>query len=188
MTDTHVFRPDPARSVLIVVDAQERVAASMPEDVRQEVIKNIGILIQGAKALNIPIIYTEQYPKGLGPTMPELREMLGDQKAIEKITFSCYDVPEFRKVLEDLKVEDVFLCGMETHVCLYQTALDLIEDDYHVFAVADAMSSRKKMSWKLGINSMREAGALIGSTEMFLFQFLEEAGTDQFKIISRLVR
>jgi nicotinamidase-related amidase len=131
---------------------------------------------------------TEQYPKGLGKTHSNLRPLLENSPFYEKLSFSCFRQPAFRLELERLHIRDILICGIEAHVCVLQTALDLLENDYRVFVAADAMSSRSSFNYHTGLSLMRDAGAVIGSTETFLFQMLEEAGTDRFKQISKLVK
>ncbi len=182
------FKPEPGRTALVVVDVQEKLAAAMPPNVAADVIRNIVTLVETAKEFDMPVLATEQYPKGLGVTVKEIQDVLPSYEPIEKITFSCWRTLTFVKALEAASVQNVILAGMETHVCLLQTALDLLEQGYRVFVPADALSSRGKSNWRAGLRVMEQAGAVVGSTEMFLFQMLETAGTDRFKRLSRLVR
>jgi nicotinamidase-related amidase len=131
MTELHNLWPDSNRAVLVVVDIQERLILSMPEEPLKRTIKSSTILINGCKVLNIPILATEQYSKGLGPTISEVKDALGDLNPIEKMTFSCYEEPSFRRALETLgeRAVDIILCGIESHVCVLQTVLDLLEDE-----------------------------------------------------------
>ena len=188
--DTFVdrFQLDQKTTVLALVDFQEKMIPAIPAEIATNGVKNATLLAQGARLFNIPILLTEQYPRGLGPTVPELRQVIPDITPIEKVIFSSYRVPEFRQVLERLQLKQVLLCGIEAHICVLQTALDLLNNGYHVFVVADASCSRTQFNWKTSMHMMREAGAVIGSTEIFLFQLLRGSGTDQFKQISRLVK
>ncbi len=190
MTDIDIqkFIPEAEHAALVVVDIQERLAAAMPEDVCKKVVANTRILIESAGILNLPVLVTEQYPKGLGPTVPELAEALADAPRIEKIAFSCCGEPAFTQAVEAAGRHDIILCGMEAHVCIYQTALDLLGRNLRVFVAADAVCSRNKMNRSVALDLMRQADAVIGSTETFLFQMLKEAGTEAFKGISRLVK
>ena len=131
---------------------------------------------------------TEQYPKGLGPTHPEIKTLIDPFKAYEKIVFSCMRQPDFVADLDKLDIQNLILCGMETHVCIYQTALDLLLQTRHVFLPGDALCSRTFFNHQTGLQLMREAGAFVGSTETFLFQLLGQAGTPAFKQISALVK
>lgn len=184
------FYPDPDHAVLVVVDIQERLAASMPEDPLKRTVKSASILIRGCRMLDVPVVVTEQYTKGLGSTVDEIREAVGTFSPIEKMAFSCYGEPAFRQALGALgdARSNVILCGIECHVCILQTALDLLENGYCVYVAADAVCSRAKLNWQAGLELMRQAGVVIGTTEIFLFQMLKEAGTERFKQISRLIR
>lgn len=177
------------RTSLVVIDMQERLMNAMPELIRESVTKNAGILIESAKALGIPITVTEQYPKGLGPTVTEIKEAVGDEfKPIEKLVFSCGRSPEFKSELREMNRQEVLICGIETHVCVLQTVIDLINDGYRVYIPADAVASRKELDWERGVSLIEKAGATVGTTETFLFQLLERAGTDEFKKISKLLK
>lgn len=182
------FKLDPGRTALVVVDVQEKLAAAMPPNVAADVIRNTVILVETAKEFGMPVLATEQYPKGLGVTVKEIQDALQPYAPIEKITFSSWRTLTFAKALEATGAQNVILAGMETHVCLLQTALDLLEKGLHVFIPADALCSRGKANWRAGLRVMEQAGAVVGSTEMFLFQMLETAGTDRFKRLSKLVR
>ena len=169
-----------------MVDVQERLAAVM--DQREKVLDNCRRLIEGAQILDVPIAVTEQYPKGLGPTEEELRGALLSCEPFEKITFSCCGEPSFTSALESLGRRTIILAGMETHVCVLQTALDLLRGGYGVHLVRDAVCSREKENWITGLEMMRDAGAVVTSTETVLFQLLVKAGTGEFKAVSKLVR
>ncbi len=176
-------------TTLVVVDMQEKLMSAMPETESRFAVKNVKILLEAAGLLGIPVSVTEQYPKGLGPTIGEIKESAGDGcHPIEKLVFSCARSPEFMDELKGLDRSSVLLCGVETHVCVLQTAIDLVNDGYHVFVPADAVVSRKALDWEKGISLMEKAGATVGTTETFLFQLLERAGTEEFKQVSKLVR
>ena len=145
-------------------------------------------LAKGAGAMNLPILVTEQYPKGIGRTVAELAEIVPEFAPLEKIAFSCCGARNFSSALASRNVRDVVVCGIEAHVCVCQTALDLLDLGLGVFVAADAISSRTPENWQHGIERMRDAGATIVSTEMILFELLEEAGTDQFKKILELIK
>lgn len=181
--------PDPDRCALLVVDIQERLAAAMPDNVVSHVIHNTTILLQTASEFGLPVLISEQYPRGLGPTVAEVKAALpGGVAPIEKVAFSCCAAPAFQPLLAALGQRDIILCGIETHVCILQTALDLLEAGRRVYVAADATCSRHKHNWQAGLNLLRQAGAVIGTTEIFAFAMLREAGTDRFKRISRLVK
>jgi nicotinamidase-related amidase len=176
-------------ATLVVVDMQEKLMSAMPEAESGLAVKNVKILLEAARILNIPIHVTEQYPKGLGSTIGEIKESAGEEfHPIEKLVFSCARSPEFMEELKGFERSSVILCGVETHVCVLQTAIDLVNDGYRVYVPADAVVSRKELDWEKGIELMDKAGAVVGTTEAFLFQLLERAGTDEFKQISKLVR
>jgi nicotinamidase-related amidase len=178
-----------ARAVLAVIDVQERLLPAIPEERRTQVLRNVLIAIDAATILGLPTVASEQYPKGLGPTVPEVREHLGDTcTPVEKLVFSCGRSPEFRAALEATGRRDVILCGVEAHVCVLQTTLDLLGNGYRVFVPADAVASRRLLDWERGLALMERAGAVVGTTEIFVFQLLERAGTDEFRAISKLVR
>jgi len=173
-------------SVLVIVDIQEKLAAVMKE--RQKVIDNVLHLVEIARLLNIPIILNEQYPKGLGHTVSEIKDALNPYQPVEKLTFSCCGQPEFLKNLASSGRKKVILCGMETHVCVLQTCIGLLNGGYEVHVVKDAICSRTKDNFVTGIEFMRDAGAVITCTETALFQLLEKAGTEEFKIISKRIK
>lgn len=174
-------------SVLIIIDIQERLAAVMKE--RERVITNTLHLIEAARILQVPIFVTEQYPKGLGPTVKEIRDALIDHyRPIEKITFSCCKDKTFIDALSQVGRKRVIICGMETHVCILQTCIDLLRGNYYVHVVRDGVCSRAEEDFITGIEFMRDAGAVVTCTETVLFQLLEKAGTEEFKIISKRIR
>lgn len=183
------FMPNREQCVLMVIDMQERLLAAMPTNILPGVLRNACILIETARELGLTTLLSEQYPKGLGPTAAEIKTALGPGvQPVEKLAFSCCRAPGFEPILKPLSRYDFILCGMETHVCVFQTALDLLESGQRVFIAADAVCSRTKPNWKIGLETMREAGAVIGSTEMFAFSLLGAAGTETFKRISKLVK
>lgn len=181
--------PDPADTALLMIDVQERLAAAMPGDVSSRVIRNTSILLQCAREFSLPVLVSEQYPRGLGHTLPEIRAILPpDSAPVEKTSFSCCSVPTFQSQLDRLGSCGILLWGIETHVCVLQTALDLLQSGRRVYVAADAAGSRTKQNWRFGLDLMRRAGAVIGSTEIFAFALLGGAGTETFKRISQLVK
>lgn len=175
-----------AHSMLLVIDVQGKLADLAWRS--EQIQKNIRILIEGMKALDMPIVATEQYPKGLGPTAPAIAELLGDSPVIEKNSFSCCGEFAFETKLAELHKTDIIVCGIETHVCVYQTTRDLLAMGYNVHLVTDAVSSRTEENWKLGVSVCSSLGAKATSTEMVLFELLKESGTERFKAISKLVK
>jgi nicotinamidase-related amidase len=181
------FLPGIGESVLVVVDVQDRLAAVM--EGRERVVQRTKLLIEGAKILGLPIILTEQYPKGLGPTVSEIREVLPPEvRPVEKLHFSCCGEPAFMDALKKTGRTKVLLAGMETHICVLQTTLCLIAAGYTVHVVSDAVCSRKRSDYEVGLGIAREAGAVVTSAETVLFQLLKKAGTEEFKSISKLVK
>lgn len=174
-------------AVLVVIDVQEKLCRAMDEKVLERLVKNTTILQEAAKELGIPVIATEQYVKGLGETLPELKGcLLGP--AIEKMTFSCCGETPFPEKLNSLGRKQVIVTGMETHVCVLQTVIELLDAGYTVHVVRDAVMSRRKDNWFIGLETAKAAGAVITSTETALFQLLRVAGTEEFKKLSKLVR
>ena len=181
---THRLRR--AESGLIVVDIQERLLPAIHE--KERVVQNSVRLIQGAGVLKVPVFATEQYRKGLGATVPEVAAAMTGLTPIEKLSFSACGAAGFPEALRARKVRDVILCGIEAHVCVAQTGLDLLDAGLRVFVAADAVSSRTAENCRLGLERMREAGAVLVSAEMVLFEWLERAGTEEFKLIRALVK
>ena len=173
-------------SLLIVIDVQEKIFATMYEQKR--VKDNIIRMVEGAKTLKIPIIWTEQYSKGLGPTIPELRAALGGHTCYEKITFSCADDNQILKAVEKVNPRDILLCGIEAHVCVYQTAADFIERGNRVHLVSDAVMSRHKSNHEIALQRMEQIGVNITSVEMALFEFQGAAKGETFKPIAALIK
>lgn len=185
---TEKFTPDRESTALIIIDIQDRLAAAMKDKVKESVINNCLHLVELSKMLSIPVVVTEQYPKGLGLTVSELRESLPGYKPIEKIAFNCCEEPHFINEITKLNKRNFLLAGMETHICVLQTAVGLMKKGYSVHLVKDAVCSRSKDNWITGVEYIRDAGAVITSTETFLFQMLNVAGTEQFKAISRRIK
>ena len=177
---------DQDQTVLVIVDVQGKLAHLMHE--RERLFQNLQVLIQGIRILEVPILWLEQYPEGLGPTIPEVAELLSDQKPIAKRCFSGCGQAEFMDRLGGLGRRQVLLAGIETHICVYQTTRDLLESDFHVEVVADAVSSRSPENRRVGLDKMARAGAEITSVETAIFELMREAGTPQFKEVLRLVQ
>jgi nicotinamidase-related amidase len=172
---------------LLVVDVQEKLVRAMDQKVLSKLTNNISILLDAAAELGLPSLATEQYVKGLGETVPELKEKI-PTASLEKMTFSCCGGEGFMGALAANNRRQVIVTGMETHVCVLQTVLELLEEGYVVHLVCDAVMSRRKDNWKIALQTMESAGAVLTSTESVLFQLLRVAGTDEFKKLSKLVR
>jgi nicotinamidase-related amidase len=173
-------------AVLIIIDIQGNLAQAMHD--KENLFTNNVRLIQGFKVLNLPIIFTEQIPQKLGQTIPQIAAELDGIKPIAKESFSCCDEINFKEILEGLNRRHIVLTGIETHVCVYQTALDLISSGYTVHLVADAVSSRTPENRQVGIDAMKSAGAHITSTEMVLFELLRTAADPKAKELFKIVK
>lgn len=171
--------------IIMIIDIQERLVPVMKY--KEDVINNTKILIHGAKEMGIPIIYTEQYPKGLGHTVEELEELLEGSQKFEKSSFTAY-TEELITALENTGRKKVIITGMETHVCVFQTVRDLLFNGYDVFVVSDGVASRTKNNYLSGLDLMKEMGAVITNTETLVFDLLKRAGTPEFKVMSKLIK
>jgi nicotinamidase-related amidase len=185
------MKPKPRRIIrtaagLLVVDMQERLLPAIHD--RENLLINVRRLAQGAGLLRLPVWVTEQYPKGLGPTVPELKEALGDVRPMEKLTFSVMGALGLWEEMVQSGVSEVVLCGIEAHVCVAQSCLELLDAGSRVFVVEDAVGSRCLGNRNVGVARMREAGAVMVSTEMILFELIETAGSSEFKELQRLVK
>ncbi len=177
---------DIQNSCLVVVDVQGKLARLM--HAKEVLFKNIQILIEAARILNIPILWCQQCPDALGPTLPEIEQLLTDNEPINKAAFSCCGDEKFIAKLNELARHQVLLCGIETHVCIYQTAADLLRRGFSVDVIADAVSSRTPENKQIAINRMAAEGANISCTEMALFELLKTAEHPQFKQIAKLIK
>lgn len=180
----------PAATALLVVDLQEKLAAAMPEAMMAEVAKNAGILLETAEALGVAVVASEQYPKGLGRTLPAIASKLGEMgvAALPKMAFDACSELTIARALADSGVKNVVIVGMETHVCVFQTARELVKRGYATYVVADAVASRRNESRRIGLSLCERAGAIVTTTETVAFDLLEHAGTGAFKAVSKLVR
>ena len=170
------------RAALLVVDIQERLAPAMPEAVLAQVVRNTKILIEAARRLGLPIVASQQYPKGLGPTIAPIEESLAGAQRFDKVDFSAARS-------EGLPKRDQWIvCGMEAHVCVYQTARDLVAKGYAVHVPADAICSRTRENWKIARKLLDRTGAIVTSTEVVVFDLLERAGSDDFKALSKAIK
>ena len=173
-------------AALVIIDIQERLAMTMKQ--KSQVVTNGLHLIETSKLMSIPILVTEQYPKGLGPTLPELRETLPVYAPFEKLSFNCCQEPGFLEKVGTLGRKKILVTGMEAHICVLQTSLGLMQAGYTVHVVQDAVCSRTKPDFKAGVEFMRNAGAVMTCTEIVLFQLLQKAGTEVFKAISKRIK
>ncbi len=173
-------------AALLLIDIQENILAVMNEPER--VTGNSLNLIKGFKILNVPIFYTEQYPKSNGSTDSLLLKELEGLSAIQKMSFSCFGIQHFFTRLIDNNVSQVVIAGIESHISVQQTALDLLASGFQVNVAADAASSRKETDYKFALKRMRTHGVEITTTEAILFELLTTAGTDEFKEISNIIK
>lgn len=174
-------------SRLLVIDVQQRLLPVMADPAR--VVERSRIMLAAAAAMQVPVLATEQYPKGLGPTVADLRDALGHSPIFEKMHFSAYGEPPVRDALRaDDGRRQIVVLGIEAHVCVLQTVLDLLQHEFRVFVVADAISSRSRDSVALAEARMRQAGAVLVNTEMCLFEWLGQAGHPQFRALSKLIK
>jgi len=182
------FFPVKKQTALLVIDVQEKISAAMNPNILKNVVDNILRLLKGMEILGCFYFVTEQYSRGLDGTVEDLRSFKQKCEHLEKMTFSCCrDLPLAERLKEN-QVTHVILTGMETHVCVLQTALDLVREGFFVHCVRDGLISRVKSNWETGLQLMRDAGCVITSTETILFQLLEMSGTEEFKQISKLVK
>lgn len=173
---------DRARSALVVVDVQEAFRPAVAGF--DEVVANVSVLARGAREVGVPVIVTEQYPRGLGATVPELAEALAGVPRVEKTVFSAARADGFGLAGR----EQALVCGIEAHVCVSQTVHDLLERGVEVHVAADAVASRAPENRDVGLRKMAESGAILSSTETALFEWLERAGTPEFKAVQALVK
>lgn len=174
-------------AALLMIDIQEKLVPAMNQDLCAPLLQNTALLQQGFAAVACPIMATEQYPQGLGHTVPELNEHIADG-CVAKVTFSCCGEPEFVAALEKSGARQVVVTGMETHVCVLQTVYDLLDRGFVVHLVRDAVASRFVSDYENALALAEQAGAVITTTETALFQLVKVAKGDAFKTISKLVR
>ncbi len=171
----------PQECCLLVIDPQERLMAHIHEAAR--VSKNISLMLRLAEVLEIPVLACTQYKKGIGPFVPELAELLADKPCVDKTEFNAVANPGVRRMLSELSasVHTLLLCGVESHICVWQTAVGAVQEGYEVHVVADAISSRTPENDAYGKQRLREIGAVLAPTEMIIYEFLYKAGTPAFK-------
>lgn len=178
---------DRGQSQLLILDIQERLSGAMPDDGMQALLIHTSRLIQAAKLLQVPVLHSEQYPAGLGTTVPRLLDLLPeDRDQFEKTSFSCCGAEGFNDSA-GLQAQ-IIICGMETHVCVLQTAIELIEQGRQVFVVEDAVISRNPHHKRNALERLRTAGAIITNHESVLFEWLRNAKHEHFKTVSALLK
>jgi len=174
------------QTALLIIDVQDRLYRAMHE--KEVLAENIEKLIRGIRVLGIPLIATEQYPGGIGPTIPKIASLLEGVPVISKLSFSCCGDPVFLDAFRALNRKQVIIAGIESHVCVYQTTMDLLDRGYEVQIVADGVSSRTAWSRDLGLQKMRDEGAKITGTEIVLFELLKSAEAETFREISQIIK
>lgn len=180
-----------SRAALLLIDFQDRLAAAMPPDVLAQITRNARILIEAARRLGMPIIATQQYPKGLGPTIAPIEEALAGAPALhrfDKLEFAATGCAALAALLPKLARDQWIVTGMETHVCVYQTARALVARGYAAHVAVDACASRTKASWKIGKSLCKQSGAIVSSTEATVLDLVGAAGSEDFKALSRAIK
>lgn len=185
--DLDKFWLTPAQTVLVVIDVQSKLTPAMPHKIYERMRATTAMLVESARLLEIPVVTTEQYPQGIGHTVPELAAACAGG-VIEKTSFGCCGEPAFLAALDRLGRRRVIVTGMETHVCVYQTVLGLLGAGYAVHLVRDAICSRHKEDFRAGVSNAARAGALVVTAEMVLFQLLRDSRHEQFRAISKLIK
>ncbi|MFC1762428.1 hydrolase [Planctomycetota bacterium] len=178
--------PPSEQSVLVVVDVQGKLAQCMAD--REALFRRLQVLIQAIRCLEIPVLWCQQAPHALGPTIPEIAQHLEGLEPVDKTEFSCWKNEGFRQRLVDLSRSKVLLCGIETHICIYQTAIDLGMHGYNVEVLVDAVSSRTQEDKQVALRRMNLAGITLSTIEMTLFSLIGSARHPHFRSIARLVK
>ena len=188
MTESNSCIADSQDSLVVVMDVQPKLTSAMPNEVKENVIEKINILLTIANTLSIPIIVTEQYPDGLGHTVPALNDQLTSLVAvIEKTSFSAFDVLDFAELIDQSGRKQIVLVGMEAHICILQTALALQKAGFRVFVVEDAVISRTKTNQDNGLRRLRNAGVIVTNVESVFFEWLGDASRAEFKVLAKLI-
>ena len=183
------FNVGPQKALFLLIDFQSNLAVAMKKDVFANCERNAGLMIASCNSLKVPVLVTEQYSKGLGPTVERLKTGLKDAyRPMDKLTFSCYRDAGFLASFSKLDRKYILVAGIESHVCVLQSVLDLAAKGYYVHVLSDAVCSRYKSDWKNALRYMQDAGAVITTTEIAVFQLLQRAGTPEFKAISPLFK
>jgi nicotinamidase-related amidase len=173
-------------SVILIIDVQEKLFQVIHE--KEKLADNLQRLVKGAQILGVPILLTEQNPNGLGPTIAAINGLIPDIKPIVKFSFSCCGEKLFMEQLKTITRKNIFVAGIESHICVYQSCIDLLNMGYTVHTITDCISSRTPENRSLGIQRAHDAGAMLTGTEMMLFELLKTAENDKFKAISRIIK
>ena len=179
--------PDISSTVFVLIDMQEKFVPSIPS--MPAIIPRQKLLLNAARELGVRVLITEQYPRGLGSTIPEIKDLLAPGwPLIEKTSFSCFGSPEFRKVITQFPVKSVVLLGIEAHVCVFQTAIDALSRSCNVFVISDAIASRNDIDRDTALSLMKQNGASATTSEALLFMLLRDAAHPSFRTISKMLR
>jgi len=173
-------------SVLLLVDVQGQLAQVMHE--KEKLFRSLELIIKGMKILDVPILWMEQIPSKLGPSIQQVSSLMEGDKPIEKFSFSCCQEPQFLEKFKALGRNQVLLTGIETHICIYQTGYELLNQGYKVQVAADCVSSRTLENKEIGLKRLVQSGGQITSVEMILFELMREARGDKFKQIVKLIK
>jgi nicotinamidase-related amidase len=177
----------PANSGLLVVDIQERMMRVIPE--KDEVVKNSVLLLKAAQILRMPIVATTQYAARIGELLPEITAEMGDIRPLDKLEFGCFDNKDaLAKIRSYPAVESWIACGVETHICIYQTVLGGLREGYAMWVPADAVNSRAEKNYQTGLERIRQIGGVVGNTEMVIYELLHQAGTAEFKAMLPFIK
>lgn len=175
-----------ANTGILIIDIQEKLMAVMGQ--KQRVTDNVIRLLELSKIFGLSVLFTEQYPEWLGPTLPEIVKTPPSYKTISKMHFNCCDVEGFNEALTSLDLKNLIVVGVETHICVFQTCVSLLEQGYKVHVPQDAVTSRTDENWQVGLRLMERAGALITSTETIIYQVMKKAGTPEFKEMLKVIK
>ncbi len=186
--DIDRFIIDKDKTCLLVVDIQERLFNAMDFDIRKKMVRNSGHLIQAAQVFNMPIVLTEQYSKGLGATIPDIKNRIPDIEPLDKTYFDCMSDDSAARRIREIGKSTVIMVGIETHICILFTALSLMKENFSVIVASDAVCSRMTHEWQMGLQAMSLAGAVIYPTETIAFMLMGQYGTEEFKILSPLFK
>ena len=186
--ETTVNLCDVNNSCLIIIDVQAKLSSSIPEKVISRLRKNTDILLKAANQLNVPVITTAQYPKGLGPIEDFITNQINDSaKHFDKTCFSCLGADQLAEHLKQINKKQIILTGIEAHICVLQSAIEFIAEGYEVFVVTDAIASRKSTSYETALLRLNQAGSSLLNTESVLFEWLRDAAHSEFKVLSKLI-
>lgn len=180
------MRLNKENTIGVVIDLQEKLLPLIHN--QEQIIKKSLIMVKGLRAINVPVVVTQQYTKGLGNTITPINEAIGNFSYIEKQTFSCYREPSFIKIMNRSGKRNVLILGIESHVCILQTALDLLYNNFNPVVVIDAIGSRNPLDSEIALWRMRDVGCIMTTTESILFELCRKAGTPEFKEISKLIK